>query len=133
MIGVHWGVRVDPPGFLPCLGAVLSLACGRTALNPQSVADATTDGPRDRISTADIAYGANYAPDLAGADRDGRRNCGTMSMGSGSNMIVEFLVDTSLSLQEIVPETGQTRWEMTGTLSRRCFPSLASVPRRPSD
>ena len=124
MIAVHWGVRVDCPRFLPCLGAVLSLACGRTALNPQSVADARTDGPRDPMSVADIADGTNHAPDLAGADSDGGRNCGTMSIGSGPPLIVEFVVDTSLSLQEIVPESGQTRWEMTREALKKVFSEL---------
>jgi hypothetical protein len=107
MIGVHWSVRVDRPDFLPCLGAVLSLACGRTDLSTHSVAD-----------------GATNAPDLAAADVNGPRNCGTMSIGSGPPMIVEFVVDASLSMQEIVPESGQTRWEMTRNALKKVFSEL---------
>jgi hypothetical protein len=108
---------------LLCFACALSLACGRTSAGKNSRWDAgQDDGSDERQGDAQDAL---LAPDLnLGPDSiDGKRSCGTLTMGPLKWPVVELVVDRSVSLQAPVAE-GQSGWKVTRDALERVISRL---------
>jgi hypothetical protein len=120
---------MSPPLRLAYLLTMLSVACGRTGLTRVNL-DAGQDLPRNEVQ--DSLSDADAPPDVAIASDglsavDGRRVCGTVQMGPQPWPVLEWVVDTSSSMQAPVSGTGQNGWEVTRDALKQVISGLSSA------